>query len=45
MYKKICSILKDNSFIHYEISNFAKEGYEAIHNLSYWNNNNYYGLV
>lgn len=27
----------------YEISNFAKKGYEAKHNLTYWNDNEYYG--
>ena len=28
----------------YEISNFAKTGYESKHNLNYWNNNSYYGF-
>jgi len=28
----------------YEISNWAKEGYECKHNLIYWNNENYHGL-
>ena len=42
MYKLICNRLKD--FNHYEISNFAKEGYESKHNLTYWNNEEYYGF-
>lgn len=29
---------------HYEISNFAKKGYESKHNLTYWNNDLYYGF-
>ena len=33
-----------NSYNHYEISNFGKKGYESKHNLTYWNNLNYYGF-
>ena len=44
MYKLICSKLKKNNFIHYEISNFSKKNYESKHNLTYWNNDNYYGF-
>ena len=44
MYKLICNKLKDNGYNHYEISNFAKEGYESKHNLTYWNNETYYGF-
>lgn len=33
-----------NDFVHYEVSNFAKSGYESKHNLNYWNNENYYGF-
>lgn len=31
-------------FRHYEVSNFAKEGFECRHNLKYWNYENYLGL-
>jgi oxygen-independent coproporphyrinogen-3 oxidase len=31
-------------FKRYEISNFAKKGYESIHNCAYWENKNYYGF-
>lgn len=44
MYEYICKKLKENDFIHYEVSNFAKKGYESLHNLTYWNNLEYYGF-
>lgn len=44
MYKLICKKLEKNGYNHYEISNFAKVGYESKHNLTYWNNNEYYGF-
>lgn len=37
-------IAKENNFIHYEISNFAKEGYISRHNSSYWKQTEYLGL-
>lgn len=42
MYLKAIETL--NEFKHYEISNFAKDGFESRHNLNYWNNNQYYGF-
>ena len=44
MYDLISSTLKDNSYIHYEISNFAKANNQSQHNLKYWLNLNYYGF-
>lgn len=44
MYLKAIEILTDSGFGHYEISNFAREGYESRHNLNYWDNNSYYGF-
>lgn len=44
MYNYIRKRLKDNEYIHYEISNFAKEGYQSQHNLVYWHNEYYYGF-
>ena len=44
MYKLIEKTLEENNYIHYEISNYAKEGYESKHNLVYWNNEEYYGF-
>ena len=44
MYSFLSNFLKKNGYVHYEISNFAKEGYESRHNLVYWNNDEYYGF-
>lgn len=44
MYQTICQTLKEHGFTHYEISNFAKPGYESKHNLVYWHNEHYYGI-
>ena len=44
MYDLICNTLKDNGYIHYELSNFSCPGYESKHNLTYWANDEYYGF-
>lgn len=44
MYYYIINYLKDLGYIHYEVSNFAKKGYQSNHNLIYWNNQKYYGF-
>ena len=44
MYYFINDFLKNHGYIHYEVSNYAKEGYFSLHNLTYWNNENYYGF-
>ena len=36
--------LKDHSFEHYEISNFAKKGFHSKHNSAYWKYNEYLGI-
>ncbi len=38
------SFLKEKGFIHYEISNWAKPGRESKHNLTYWEDEHYYGF-
>ena len=37
-------ILENNGFIHYEISNWSKPGYESRHNLVYWKDEEYYAI-
>ena len=44
MYLGAVELLKNAGFEHYEISNFAKSGFESKHNLNYWNNEEYYGF-
>ena len=36
--------LLKNQFDQYEISNFARPGFESKHNLNYWDNGEYLGL-
>jgi oxygen-independent coproporphyrinogen III oxidase len=36
--------LEEHGYNHYEISNWAKEGYECRHNLVYWHNLPYLGV-
>jgi len=44
MYDRIRARLKATGFVHYEISNFAKPGFECRHNLLYWSGGEYIGL-
>ena len=42
-YDLVEEMTKANGFIHYEVSNFAKPGYESKHNYVYWKDEQYYG--
>lgn len=44
MYDYICNVLKENGYNHYEISNFEKNNTPSKHNMTYWNNEKYYGF-
>ena len=44
MYREVCSALRGAGYRHYEISNYAKPGYESRHNLKYWQNREYIGV-
>ena len=44
MYGYLIDRLEAAGYRHYEISNFAREGYESQHNSSYWNDTIYLGL-
>lgn len=43
-YEILCEELKSAGYNHYEISNFAKPGFEAVHNSAYWAGCSYVGL-
>ena len=43
-YEILCQRTKENGFLHYEISNFAKPGFRSKHNCSYWNRTPYAGF-
>lgn len=36
--------LKEKGFFRYEVSNFAREGFESKHNLNYWRRGEYIGV-
>ena len=43
-YMILCEELAKSGYHHYEISNFAQPGYEAVHNSAYWRHVPYVGL-
>lgn len=44
MYYDTAKVLKKAGYLRYEISNYAKEGYECRHNMTYWTGIEYLGL-
>ena len=44
MYARTAEILAEYGFFQYEISNYAKPGYECRHNIVYWTMDEYIGL-
>ena len=37
MYYELVDAAEQNGYVHYELSNWAKPGFESRHNLKYWN--------
>ena len=44
MYHYAQSFLREKEYLHYEISNASRAGYQCRHNLKYWSMENYLGL-
>ncbi len=44
IYRITASVLAEYGYHRYEISNYAKDGYECRHNLGYWERKEYLGL-
>lgn len=44
MYEQTEEILNRYGYHRYEISNYAKKGYESVHNIGYWRGREYIGI-
>lgn len=44
MYEMVMDEMEKHGYTQYEISNFSKDDNESRHNLTYWNNEEYYGF-
>lgn len=44
MYFNTIDRFKKAGYLHYEISNYSKPGFECRHNLNYWNRGEYIGI-
>jgi putative oxygen-independent coproporphyrinogen III oxidase len=44
MFFLACRLLGEAGYRHYEVSNWAKPGFECVHNLGYWERRPYVGL-
>ncbi len=43
-YETLERLLSGAGYVHYEVSNFAKPGFEAVHNAGYWKGKPYLGV-
>lgn len=44
MFMEGAALLEEQGYLHYEISNFARMGFQCRHNLGYWEGEDYLGL-
>jgi oxygen-independent coproporphyrinogen-3 oxidase len=44
LYERTIDFLENAGYVHYEVSNYAFEGFESRHNLKYWQYENYIGF-
>jgi oxygen-independent coproporphyrinogen-3 oxidase len=44
MYERLMEQMERRGYRQYEISNFARPGWESRHNMTYWRNEYYYGI-
>lgn len=44
MYEDVLNTLRSKGFERYEVSNFARPGFESVHNKRYWRNEPYYAI-
>jgi putative oxygen-independent coproporphyrinogen III oxidase len=44
MYELVMEQMECHGYKQYEISNYTKPGFSSQHNLTYWNNEEYYGI-
>jgi oxygen-independent coproporphyrinogen-3 oxidase len=44
MFDHAREVLSASAYDHYEISNYARNGFQSIHNVNYWENGSYIGL-
>jgi oxygen-independent coproporphyrinogen-3 oxidase len=44
LYERTIDFLENAGYVHYEVSNYAFEGFECRHNLKYWQYENYIGF-
>ncbi len=44
MYGTSIKRLRENGYVHYEISSYAKPGHASMHNMNYWRRGDYIGM-
>jgi|WetSurMetagenome_2_1015567.scaffolds.fasta_scaffold25685_3 oxygen-independent coproporphyrinogen III oxidase len=44
LYDTFNNVLRNSGYEHYEISNYCKTGFKSVHNLKYWEYDNYIGF-